>query len=582
MKIAGKIMKNKNVIFFSPHGSIWQHSFPESILADHLKKLGMNIEYIGCEGILSKQCTTMWMNESKMNLSNSDKKQICKNCIQDQKKIVNSFKYNYLTLENFITKKDLEKINKISESLKNKSVTLISKYSYDGIEIGKFALYETALNYKKNNFEFKLFEKKKYLSDLRGCLISLIAFKKILEKKYYAVFLYNTYYAKNRTVKFLAERLGIKVFSIHAGYNLFNRLQRLMITSQDHYDHDLYLKEKKWTIFKRVSLNKTIIETIVNHFKILLKAQNFYVYSKAVKKSINIRDYFKIDNKKKILLAILSSPDERVAINMIGAPTSTQKVFKDSFEWLNFLIEYVSNKKDVVLIIRPHPREFPNKRESVLSSNAVKLNKFFSKIRRNENIIINSPADNISINNIIPYCDSVLTMGSSSTMEATSLGIPCVSMSENFLSFPKDLTLIGLKKNKYLNAINLSLNKKIDLNLAIKTFRWLALKHYYSTLNLSGLFDFSETNIFFKIVWKYFRNLVKNYHVVKYKMYCNYNLCKNLIIFFRSNKIVYIRNTSSKKLHNKREELLLVKNAIKKILYLSYFNKFYESKFNNI
>jgi hypothetical protein len=167
-------------------------------------------------------------------------------------------------------------------------------------------------------------------------------------------------------------------------------------------------------------------------------------------------------------------------------------------------------------------------------------------------------------------------------MEATSLGIPCVSMSENFLSFPKDLTLIGLKKNKYLNAINLSLNKKIDLNLAIKTFRWLALKHYYSTLNLSGLFDFSETNIFFKIVWKYFRNLVKNYHVVKYKMYCNYNLCKNLIIFFRSNKIVYIRNTSSKKLHNKREELLLVKNAIKKILYLSYFNKFYESKFNNI
>jgi hypothetical protein len=239
-------MKNKNVIFFSPHGSIWQHSFPESILADHLKKLGMNIEYIGCEGILSKQCTTMWMNENKGNLSNSEKKKICKNCTQDQKKIINSFKYDYLILENFIARKDLKKINKILESLKNKSVTLISKYSYDGIEIGKFALYETALNYKKINFEFSLFEKNKYLSDLRGCLISLIAFKKILEKKYYAVFLYNSYYAKNRTVKFLAERLGIKVFSIHAGYNLFNRLQRLMITSKDHNDHDLYLKEKKF------------------------------------------------------------------------------------------------------------------------------------------------------------------------------------------------------------------------------------------------------------------------------------------------------------------------------------------------
>jgi hypothetical protein len=575
-------MKNKNVIFFSPHGSIWQHSFPESILADHLKKLGMNIEYIGCGGILSKQCTTMWMNENKGNLSNSEKKKICKNCTKDQKKIINSFKYDYLILENFIARKDLEKINKILESLKNKSVTLISKYSYDGIEIGKFALYETALNYKKINFEFSLFEKNKYLSDLRGCLISLIAFKKILEKKYYAIFLYNSYYAKNRTVKFLAERLGIKVFSIHAGYNLFNRLQRLMITSKDHNDHDLYLKEKKWSTFKKVPLNKTVINNIVNHFKILLKAKNFYVYSSKVKKNINIRDYFKIDNKKKIIFAILSSPDERVAANMIGAKTSTQKLFKDSFEWLDYLIEYASNKKDIVLIIRPHPREFPNKRETVLSYNAIKLNKFFSKIMTNKNIIINSPTDNISINNIIPYCDSILTMGSGSTTEATLLGIPCVSMSENFLSFPKDLTLVGLKKEEYLNAINKSLNKKIDLNLSTKTFRWLALRYYYSNLNLSSLFYFSETNFFFKILWKYFRNLVKNYHIVKYKICCDYYLCKSLILFFKSNQIAYIRNIPLKKIDNKLQELFLVKNAIKKILDLSYFNKYYKSKLDNI
>jgi hypothetical protein len=109
----------------------------------------------------------------------------------------------------------------------------------------------------------------------------------------------------------------------------------------------------------------------------------------------------------------------------------------------------------------------------------------------------------------------------------------------------------------------------------------LALRHYYSTLNLSGLFYFSETNLFFKIVWKYFKNLVKNYHIVKYKMYCNYNLCKSLILFFRGNKIAYIRTTSLKRVPNK-EELLLVNNAIKKILDLSHFNKYYKSKFNNI
>ena len=56
---------NKKLLFFSPHSSIWQHSFPESILADHLKKMGFTIEYVGCNGILSNRCTTMWMNELK-------------------------------------------------------------------------------------------------------------------------------------------------------------------------------------------------------------------------------------------------------------------------------------------------------------------------------------------------------------------------------------------------------------------------------------------------------------------------------------------------------------------------------------
>ena len=153
-------MNNKNVVFFSPHGSIWQHSFPESILADHLKKLGMNIDYVGCKDILSKQCTTMWMHENKYHLNNLDKKKICENCVRDQKKITNNFNYNYSTLEDFVSPEDLKKIDHILKFLKRKDVHKISKFSYEGIEIGKFALYETVLSYKKLNLKkFNYFKK---------------------------------------------------------------------------------------------------------------------------------------------------------------------------------------------------------------------------------------------------------------------------------------------------------------------------------------------------------------------------------------------------------------------------------------
>lgn len=575
-------MNNKNVVFFSPHGSIWQHSFPESILADHLKKLGMNIDYVGCKDILSKQCTTMWMYENKDHLNNLDKKKICENCVRDQKKITNNFKYNYSTLEDFVSSEDLKTIDQILEFLKKKDVHEISKYSYEGIRLGKFALYETVLAYKKLDLKFNSNEKKKYLLDLRGCLISLFAFKKILEKKnYYGVFLYNSNYAKNRTVKFFAEKLGIKVFSIHAGSNVHNRLQRLMITLKEHTYHDFYLKEKIWEIYKKVKLTKDIIQDVINHFQSLFKAQNVFVYSSPANKNINVRNYFNIDKHKKIILAILSSPDERGAAGMIGSKTSTQKVFKDVYEWINFLIKNFSSREDVVLIIRPHPREFPNKREKILSNNLIKLSYLFSKIKNNKNIIINLPSDNVSIYNIIPYCDTVLTMGSTSTIETTLLGIPCVSMSENFLSFPKDITIVALNKKKYLKAIYYSLNKKLDLNLAKKTFRWLALKQYYSTLNLSNLFNFSETGFFFKIFWKFFNNSFKNYYIIKYKISCNYSMCKDLKYFFNSNQIAFINNNLPVKKILTKDEDLLLKKAIKKILELSFFDKSLPSKLIN-
>jgi lipid A disaccharide synthetase len=207
-----------------------------------------------------------------------------------------------------------------------------------------------------------------------------------------------------------------------------------MITLKEHTYHDFYLKEKIWEIYKKVRLTKDTIQDVINHFKNLFIARNVFVYSSPASKNINVRNFFKIDKQKKIILVILSSPDERISANMIGTKISSQKVFKDVFEWINFLIKNFSSRNDVALIIRPHPREFPNKREKILSENAIKLSYLFSKIKNNKNVIINLPSDNISIYNIIPYCDTVLTMGSTSTIEATLLGIPCVTMSENFLS----------------------------------------------------------------------------------------------------------------------------------------------------
>ena len=577
---------NKKLLFFSPHSSIWQHSFPESILADHLKKMGFTIEYMGCNGILSDRCTTIWKNESdskKNYVSISEKIKICKDCIYDQKRITKNFMYKHYVLEDFLSSEDTQQIKNILKFLKKKKTNQISRYCYQGIEIGKFALYETLLAYKKSDLKFSDLEKKKYLEDLRGCLISLFAFKKFLKNKnYYGIFLYNSNYGKNRIIKLFAEKLKIKVFSIHAGGNIANRLQTLMITLKNQNEHDFYLKEKVWVDYKSVSLNKYDIKNITSHFQALLEAKNAFVYSSAVKKKFNFREYYNIEKEKKILLIILSSPDETISAKLIGLRTSSQKMFRDTIEWIRFLIKNYSNRKDVVLIIRPHPREFPNKREGVLSANGIKLSLFFNKIKKNKNIIINLPTDNISIYNLIPYCDSVLTMGSTTTIESTLLGIPCVTMSKNFVAFPNELVDVALNKKQYIKLVDSSINKKFNLNLSKKTFRWMVLTKHHSTLNFSNLFYFNENSLFFKILWKFFSNLIKNFHIAKYKMFCNYSLCQDLKHFFNSDQIAFI--SSNKKivsLSKIQEDLFLIR-AIKQILKLSYFNRLIKSKLRDI
>ena len=64
------------------------------------------------------------------------------------------------------------------------------------------------------------------------------------------------------------------------------------------------------------------------------------------------------------------STDESFAAYVINAfPKSKyiSNVYKDQTEWVLSTIDYFKSKKDYGLIIRIHPREFKNKRESQIS-----------------------------------------------------------------------------------------------------------------------------------------------------------------------------------------------------------------------
>src|SRR5690606_6941171 len=98
--------------------------------------------------------------------------------------------------------------------------------------------------------------------------------------------------------------------------------------------------------------------------------------------------------------------------------------------------------KDLFLIIRVHPREFPNKRDSLKSDHALELEQTLSELP--ENVRVNWPSDNISLYDLAQIMDVCLNSWSTAGKEMGTLGIPVVLYSADLVFYPADLNYLAV------------------------------------------------------------------------------------------------------------------------------------------
>ena len=126
-------------------------------------------------------------------------------------------------------------INEIIEFVEKNDFKLLIDLKEKNLNIGKIATYETILHYQKNDLEFT----GNVLGEYRRYLISSLITARALDKlfknhKFKVLFVYNRLYSVNNTVATLAEEYnGIKLFSMHAGSNLSERLNWMTVLKGD-------------------------------------------------------------------------------------------------------------------------------------------------------------------------------------------------------------------------------------------------------------------------------------------------------------------------------------------------------------
>jgi hypothetical protein len=352
-------------------------------------------------------------------------------------------------------------------------------------------LYELALQSKKSTLTFSPGEWQRYLASVKNVIVVLRAAQRMFaEFRPDRVVVYNALYSVNRVVCRLAELNDIPQYFLHAGDNLSKRLSTLILSRNDAFTYCMYLREK-WTEVRDRPCPAPAMESATNHFLEVVKGRSLWAYSTSPNRGVDLKGVLGIAPDQKVISATLSSEDERSSGEIIGVVHPTPDlIYPKQVDWVKALIAYVDGRPDLSLIVRVHPREFPNKRDGMLSEHASMLKAALASLP--VNVRVNWPTDNISLYDLANITDVFTNAWSSAGKEMALLGLPVVLYSRELVLYPADLNYAGTTEPEYFSNLEQALQDGWSPERIRKVYRWCAMEYGYAALDISESFSRSE------------------------------------------------------------------------------------------
>lgn len=444
------------IVSFCSYPSAWPLVFAEASIASALQKRGHDVLFI----------TPGSAFERRLGLMNE--------------RIVRSgFRLKGYEIDKVLTDHDRQEAETF---IKNSTKETLGELVFDSIPIGRLALYEFLVQHKKMDAELTQKEWVACQPHVKNTLISYFACHSILTReKPDAVLMYNTLYSTNQVWERYAKQKDVAVYFLHHGANLSDREDTLIIGKNDTFYHLQELK-KIWATVREVPAPADMLHAVTDHFLALLKGTHYFAYSAPKsKKSVSPRNLLGIKAGQRVLVATMGSYDEQFAARYTGAwEIPKEPLFSSQAEWIRALVNYVKDRPDLCLVIRVHPREFPNKRELVKSEHAMMLENIFKELP--ENVKVNWPTDNLSIYDLAQETDVFLNSWSSAGAEMSILGIPVVLYAPELPPYPSDLNYSARDRNDYFENIELALKKGWDYEKIRHAYRWFVLYYGRTTM----------------------------------------------------------------------------------------------------
>lgn len=470
------------VLFYSLNAAIWPHALPENRLVRELTGRGCETVYVSCGSTFPVHCTSYSASSMPPDAPRAAKNKVCRACNRNADILAQANGARHLVLKNFLTAEDEQRIDALMAGVTRDNY---ADFRFEDVDVGLATTYELFLLFKKMSTRLNDYEWDYYRIYLRNSLQSLIGFSRIYaQEKPDIVFFYSPQYGANGVCAAYAGLQGASVYFVEGSSSNSERYKALRIWEWG--AHGLVNPAlRHWqTVKDKVSVSD--VRRVRGHFDELLDAKSFAVYSAPVAKHFRLRQHFSIPDTAKILLATLSSFDEAYAAFVIGkfpARKVQSPVFTNQFEWIKSTIARLGGRDDVHVIIRVHPRDYPNKRDPRQSEQAALWEEMFGELP--SNIVVNWPQDGISLYNMLAQVDAVITGWSATGTEALAFGVPVVTYDRHLPSFPADIHFTGESEEAYYANIEMALDRGHGPDLAAGALRWLAASFSMGTVQIT-------------------------------------------------------------------------------------------------
>lgn len=421
-------MEKMKILFFSPFQAIEKHEFPQALFAKSLAE-DVEIIYLGCGGLLQRHCISHAAHGLSEEATLEARAAICKLCNINRKQITKEFSQSYI-LDDFYDESLEPEIQSIVEKI---TPSIIYSTFYKGYPVGRIAAFEFILDHKIYNIEhITEVQLGFYKIHLANVLRALLSFEKFARTHAYdKMIVYIQAYSINNIVREVSLKLGKPVAFAHPGFNLKhlnNSIYYSWKTTIDNMQNNIqfYVSHEP-----AIQLDYSKYMLSIDQFKEQIHGTSYFNYSVERKRSLSeICQRLDIGSAyKKVVLLAMSSSDEAYAADFsfkeFQFTAKSVAVFKNQAEWLTTVVDFFKNKPEYKLVIRIHPREFPNQRESVRAP----VVEVYEKILDNlpPNIVLDRPEMKNSIYDLFEITDFMLSAQSSVGFDAARLGIPVIS-----------------------------------------------------------------------------------------------------------------------------------------------------------